>query len=80
VLLGLDDAALVVMARRQSPRRAGPPSRTGGRVGLLTVEQFRDDVRISAEHLGHSEPVVEADKRVGDDEAALRQIAARPRE
>src|SRR5207302_2753841 len=75
VLLRPDDAPLVIMARRQSPCGAGPPSSTPARIGLRAAEEVCDLVRIPTENLRHPQPVVEADERVGDDEAALRQVA-----
>ena len=80
VLLGLDDRALVFVSRRQAPRRARTPLLPCGRVGQRPLEQVGDLARVAREHLGHPQPVVEPDECLGDDEAALRELAARARQ
>src|SRR5262249_57866136 len=76
VLFRLDDAALVVVARGQAPCGTRRAPRAGRGVWLEAVQQFGDRDRVAAEHLRHPEAVVEADECVGDDELALRQVAA----
>ena len=76
VLLRLDHAPLVVVARRQPPCRTRAPSGASVRVRLRAAEELGDLFGIAIEDLRHPEPVVEADERVADDEPALRQVAA----
>ena len=79
VLLARLDAALVLEARRQPPRRC---ARRGlaRRPRHLGLEHRRRLVRVAREHLGDPACVIEADEDVGDDEAALGQPAAVLRE
>ena len=48
----------------------------GAADGCGPSSSSRDRAWVAAEHLGHPEAVVEADEHVGDDEAALGQVAA----
>src|SRR5262249_62145713 len=76
VLLRLDDVPLVLVPRRQSPRRAGAATGTCTRIGLCAAQEVRDLGRVAAKHLRHPQAVVETDERRGDAETALREAAA----
>src|SRR6185312_1203226 len=47
-----------------------------GRIWLRAAEQAGHLGRVAGKDLGHAEAVVEADERVGNHEAALRQVPA----
>ena len=60
-------------SRRVEPDRVREP---GSAEGCGPSSSSATACRVAAEHLGHPEPVVEADEHVGDDEAALGQVAS----
>ena len=63
---------------REGSRRVEPERvrEAGSAEGCGPSQQLRHRGGVAAEHLGHPERVVEADEHVGDDEAALGQVAA----
>ena len=72
------DAVLVGLAVREA-RASAPGVGLCGRRPSASTGQPRGHVRrVARQHLGDARGVVEADERVGDDEAALGQARARP--
>ena len=65
------DAPLVLaLVRETAERRPRGPAPGRGTGGCGACEH----VRVAAQHLGDPEHVVEANERVGNDEAALREV------
>ena len=70
------DVPLVAEAAREALRVGERSGRSrDGRGGSGPFEALADQPGIAADHLGEPQHVVEADQRVGDDEAALRELA-----
>ncbi len=79
VLLRPPDAVLVGLLRGEAPGSSGS-SRVRRLLRDLPGQTIGDLGRIAREHLGDARDMVEADERVGDDEAALRKPRAGLRE